>query len=202
MLDYCEKNSVEPEQIKPLITKSLKEKLEVNARELNFLPKVATITDMMNMDAFDAYKVYIALKSHFNSDYDFNKYHGKTSVSLDSFLKRSDRHSLVRWVESTKKIHKTFSYLILSIQKVGLVILMTKSIWIIEREVESLKYTYQNDLVDLLRKGKDIDDILNVKDGQHPLLLKQFFGKNVDIETMVILDSLFSYCKNWDRDIE
>ena len=60
----------------------------------------------------------------------------------------------------------------------------------------------RNDLVDLLRKGKDIDDILSVKDGQHPLLLKQFFGKNVDIETMVILDSLFSYCNNWDRDIE
>ena len=67
---------------------------------------------------------------------------------------------------------------------------------------QSLKYTYQNDLVDLLRKGKDIDNILNVKDGQHPLLLKQFFGKNVDIETMVILDSLFSYCKKWDRDID
>ena len=43
LLDYCEKNSVEPEQIKPLITKSLKEKLEVNARELHFLPKVATL---------------------------------------------------------------------------------------------------------------------------------------------------------------
>ena len=43
LLDYCEKNSVEPEQIKPLITKSLKEKLEVNARELNFFPKVATL---------------------------------------------------------------------------------------------------------------------------------------------------------------
>ena len=39
----CEKNKIEPEQIKPLVTKSLKEKLEVNARELNFLPKVATL---------------------------------------------------------------------------------------------------------------------------------------------------------------
>ena len=43
LLDYCEKNSVEPEQIKPLITKSLKEKVEVDARNLNFLPKVATL---------------------------------------------------------------------------------------------------------------------------------------------------------------
>tara|TARA_Y100001937_G_C7061520_1_gene303960 strand:- start:302 stop:535 length:234 start_codon:yes stop_codon:yes gene_type:complete len=43
VIDYCEKNKIEPEQIKSLVTKSLKEKLEVNARELNFLPKVATL---------------------------------------------------------------------------------------------------------------------------------------------------------------
>ena len=43
VIDYCEKNKIEPEQIKPLVTKSLKEKLEVNARELNFLPKFATL---------------------------------------------------------------------------------------------------------------------------------------------------------------
>ena len=28
VIDYCEKNKIEPEQIKPLVTKSLKEKLE------------------------------------------------------------------------------------------------------------------------------------------------------------------------------
>ena len=43
LIDYCDKNQVEPEQIKPLITKSLKEKVEVDARNLNFLPKVATL---------------------------------------------------------------------------------------------------------------------------------------------------------------
>ena len=43
LIDYCNKNQIEPEQIKPLITKSLKEKVEVDARNLNFLPKVATL---------------------------------------------------------------------------------------------------------------------------------------------------------------
>ena len=43
LVDYCSKNQIEPEQIKPLITKSLKEKVEVDARNLNFLPKVATL---------------------------------------------------------------------------------------------------------------------------------------------------------------
>ena len=79
--------------------------------------------------------------------------------------------------------------------KVGLVILLTITYVEYCKRRQSLKYTYQNDLVDLLRKGKDIDDILNVKDGQHPLLLKQFFGKNVDIETMVILIHYFHIVK-------
>ena len=80
---------------------------------------------MMNMDAFDAYKIYIALKSHFNSDYDFNKYHGKTSVTLDSFLKRSDRSFLVELVENIKMILNNFSSLILYLTlKVGLETLM------------------------------------------------------------------------------
>ena len=43
LVDYCNKNQIEPEQIKPLITKSLKEKVEVDARNLNFLSKVATL---------------------------------------------------------------------------------------------------------------------------------------------------------------
>ena len=158
---------------------------------------------MMNMDAFDAYKVYIALKSHFNSDYDFNKYHGKTSVSLDSFLKRSDRHFFGKVGRKYKDDTKEFFISNFINDPKGWIGNFTDSNYVEYcKRRQSLKYKYQNDLVDLLRKGKDIDNILSVKDGQHPLLLKQFFGKNVDIETMVILDSLFSYCNNWDRDIE
>lgn len=43
VLDYCEKNQIEPDTIKPLISKSLKEKIESNARDLNYLPRVAQL---------------------------------------------------------------------------------------------------------------------------------------------------------------
>ena len=43
ILDYCEKNQMEPDSIAPLISKPLKEKIEADARELNFLPRVATL---------------------------------------------------------------------------------------------------------------------------------------------------------------
>ena len=43
ILDYCEKNQMEPDSIAPLISNPLKEKIEADARELNFLPRVATL---------------------------------------------------------------------------------------------------------------------------------------------------------------
>ena len=43
VLLYCKDNKIEPEKVSSLITKGLKEKIEANARELNFLPKVARL---------------------------------------------------------------------------------------------------------------------------------------------------------------
>ena len=40
---YCEKTGIEPVTTAKLLTKSLKEKIEANAIELNYLPKVAKI---------------------------------------------------------------------------------------------------------------------------------------------------------------
>jgi len=43
ILEYCDQHQMEPDAIAPLISKPLKEKLEADARELNFLPRVATL---------------------------------------------------------------------------------------------------------------------------------------------------------------
>jgi len=43
VLDYCQRNDLEPDTVGNLISKSLKEKIEANARDLNFLPKQAQL---------------------------------------------------------------------------------------------------------------------------------------------------------------
>jgi hypothetical protein len=43
VLHYCEKEGIEPESVGPLISKGLKEKIEANARDLNFLPRQAQL---------------------------------------------------------------------------------------------------------------------------------------------------------------
>ena len=43
VLDYCQRNAIEPDTVSNLISKSLKEKIEANARDLNFLPRQAQL---------------------------------------------------------------------------------------------------------------------------------------------------------------
>ena len=43
VLWYCAKEGIEPDTVGSLISKGLKEKIEANARELNFLPKQAQL---------------------------------------------------------------------------------------------------------------------------------------------------------------
>ena len=43
VLWYCTKQGIEPDTVGSLISKSLKEKIEANARELNFLPSQAQL---------------------------------------------------------------------------------------------------------------------------------------------------------------
>jgi|TARA_B100000424_G_C22824072_1_gene440651 hypothetical protein len=43
VLDYCTEKEIEPDQITHLINRTLKDKIKMNAQDLNFLPKTATL---------------------------------------------------------------------------------------------------------------------------------------------------------------
>lgn len=43
ILEYCKENYLEPDDITSLISKSLKDKLEMDFREANYLPKQAQL---------------------------------------------------------------------------------------------------------------------------------------------------------------
>tara|TARA_R100001377_G_scaffold55593_1_gene32931 strand:+ start:499 stop:711 length:213 start_codon:yes stop_codon:yes gene_type:complete len=43
VLWFCNKQGIEPDTVGSLISKSLKEKIEANARDLNFLPRQAQL---------------------------------------------------------------------------------------------------------------------------------------------------------------
>jgi hypothetical protein len=43
VLWYCQTQEIEPDSVKGLVSKALKEKIEANARDLNFLPRQAQL---------------------------------------------------------------------------------------------------------------------------------------------------------------
>jgi KaiC/GvpD/RAD55 family RecA-like ATPase len=43
VLEYCKENYIEPDEVTKLISKSLKDKIEMDFRELNYLPKQAQL---------------------------------------------------------------------------------------------------------------------------------------------------------------
>ena len=154
------------------------------------------------MEAYDAYKIYHALKLHFTSDYDYNKYNGKANVSVDSFLKRNDRPFFGRVSRKYKDDTKDFFISNFIVNPKGWVGNFNDENYLNwKKRNQSLKYNYKSELVELFHKVSTFDEIFH-NGSQHPLLLKQFMAKKLSMETVAILESLLGFCDRFDKQIE
>ena len=141
----------------------------------------------------------------FRSDYDYNKYHGKAKVTVDSYLKRKDKPFFAKVARKYLTPENTKNFFISNF-------IVNPKGWVgnfneqnyddYRKRNQSLKYNYTNELHELFQKISVFDELFHVKEGQHPLLLKQFLAKKVSIETMCIMENLLEYCKYWNEDIE
>lgn len=154
-------------------------------------------------DAFEAYRLYVALRSHFNTkSYDYFKYEGRVRTAKSSFLKRPDQfwfHKLAQRRDKFEFLLSNFVYG--SDNWIGSILQNVES----ERNLkdyiktrDSLSYTFKNDLN---RFGCSFDSSLEVKEGQHPLLLKLLLRKQITLETFTILEDLCGFTKKWNRRI-
>jgi len=154
------------------------------------------------MEAYDAYKIYHALKLHFTSDYDYNKYNGKANVSVDSFLKRNDRPFFGRVSRKYKDDTKDFFISNFIVNPKGWVGNFNEENYLNwKKRNQSLKYNYKSELVELFHKVESFDEIFQ-GNGQHPLLLKQLMSKRISLETVSILESILGFCRGFDKEIE
>ena len=154
------------------------------------------------MNEFDACQLYMALKLHFTTKYDYFKYNGKTKFTVAQFNKRKDKYQFVKLARkySHADLVEFFcANLIRGKQWIGD---FSKDNWLEHQKViQSLEYTYKNDLEKLLTNGEKFDIMFECGQGSHPRLLKQYLGKKISLETMVILDKVLSYKKNFDKAI-
>jgi len=155
------------------------------------------------MEPIDVYIMYCAMKAHFSrKDYDFNKYGGKTKVSRDSFFKRKDRHFFVKLSRKYKTTIEIKNYYISNFikDKRGYIANFSddnyKS-WLLKRSG-----FFEQFIIELSPYIKEFQPLFEVEGNNHPKLLKEFLGSRVSLETMIVLDELVEYGKNWDKLLE
>lgn len=162
---------------------------------------------------FEVFKIYLAVKNHFTTDsYDFSKYGGRVTARLESFTKRSDRyffHKLSkRFNERDILDYFVSNFAVDSRKWVGNLINNegTENYTKFKKYKESFDYHFRNDCVsirnDLDSRGISFDDGFHVHSGQHPRVLRLLIQKKIHLQTAIILDTVLSYSKVWNKEID
>lgn len=153
------------------------------------------------MDAYDAYKKFLAIKLHFKNDkYDYFKYRGSVKVTRASFDTRNDKYHF----HKLSKKPDLELFLACNIRD-------DNDIWVgnlfdeicidkfrnTQKKLQSLEYMFKNDM----SQFESLDEAFIVKNGDYPKLLNMFNRNEVMIETMVILNDTCKIFDYWDKNI-
>jgi hypothetical protein len=163
------------------------------------------------MTAHECYRTYLAFKNHFNKEnFDYFKYKGKVNASIEAFNKRKDRYFFEKLSRQKNDIEIKEFFLASFIECSD-----SQKLWIREiincgntyynswkSRVDSLTYRFSQDINLLWEHCSDLDELLKCESGKHPQLLKLHSINKITIETMVILDLILHYVKNYDRILE
>ena len=152
------------------------------------------------MEPIDVYLMYCAMKAHFGkNDYDFITYNGKSRVSRNSFYKRKDRYFFVKLSRKYKESDDIKNYLVSNfiVEQRGYVANFN------DRNYETWKdkrNNFYNIFTEEIRPFvNNFNPIFEAKKNEHPLLLKEYLGKRVSIETLIVLEELVDFTKSWNR---
>jgi hypothetical protein len=160
---------------------------------------------MMNMTDYEAYKMYLALKAHFQTEkYNVIEQRGHIRASYKNFVGSGKSFELKKLVGQYKD-KEVCDFMVANFTEGdhwGGVFDVNahreyKS-W--QRRIESLRYIFGQDLDKLQIMSEDEQcDLTSFTEGRHPLILRAYLGKHICLETLVILDSLLGLCAEYDQ---
>ena len=152
------------------------------------------------MEAIDVYLMYCAMKAHFGkTDYDFVTYHGKTRIKRDSFYKRKDRGFFVKISRKYKTEENVKNYFVSNFIKDGKGYVSNFSDENYEEWKDKRANFYNQFVLEIRPFVKNFNPLFVIKDDEHPILLKEYLGKRVSLETLIILDELVEFTKTWNK---
>ena len=165
------------------------------------------------MLGYDAYKIYIAVKSHFNSEYDFSLYNGRIKTSVSAYEDRSDRYMFEKLGERYTKPQMIGMFVSNLIKKenlwVGDLIVSDDAIDIYQdwmARVKGLGHLFELEMKNVIdfvySKNVPFTSLFECKNGTHPNAFRMLQQNLIELETFVVLDSLFNLCDRWDGQID
>ena len=148
------------------------------------------------MDPFDSYKLYNALKLHFDSDaYDAVKYNFHTTVNPNSFFKRKDKYYFAKLAKNYPKDLKEFyvSQFVNDIKYVrDMMDPTSRKIYLEYKRIhESIHRVFEQDINTLV--DNNFDTLMESNNNQTPLVIQKWMEEDITLETVVVLNSLTGF---------
>jgi len=158
------------------------------------------------MDPFDVYKIYLALKLHFTTEsYDITKHKFAAKGKKETFLKRKDLivlRKLARDFDRQTIIDILVANFVTGDRWGGMFdteAMKTYEKW--KARQQSMGYTFEQDL-NTIQTRMEIQNVEDATvDTQHPLILKMLLGRQITLETVVILNKKLNFCNDYKDDL-
>ena len=158
------------------------------------------------MEAYNAYKLYLGLKLHFQNDkYDFQRFNGGVRSSPESFYKRKDRWFFEKLVKRYKneQVKEFFiSNFIAGDRYGGLHTENSDAVytdW--KKRMQSVTYSFKSDLEVLLKSVDHFDDLF-MKNDQYPVILLKLYQGEIQLETFLILNQMLNFFPQFDKELD
>ena len=159
-------------------------------------------------EGFNAYKLYLAVKNHFTTNYDFFKYNGKVNAKEDSFLKRRDKFFFAKLQRkyNNDQLRDLFVSNFADGEDFWIGNVLTQKAESVYTEWKArqmkLSYILEQDLEFLLdyynERNLDFNSLFVMENG-HPILLQCVLRNDIYVETMIIIDRVLNYSRRWNK---
>ena len=154
------------------------------------------------MTEFEAYRMYLALKAHFQTDdYDVVKMRGRIRASRKSFDGLGKEFAFRRLVKVYDTEESVCNFMVANFVQgnhwggvFDVEAAKTFSSW--QRRNQSLSYIFKQELEQLFNEAQDhgvVDIFKSDHSGVHPFILRAFLRRSIGPETLVILNKIENF---------
>jgi hypothetical protein len=159
------------------------------------------------MSAYMCCCLYRALKLHFTTEYDFNKYRGKVKYTVDQFNKNKHKYVYEKLAKkySDDELKKFFLANFLKNETVWVQDLLSHEAY--ENYVEynkkqqSLSYIFESDLLNIFSE-ENHKKLFTTKSNDFPSLLTKLLRNEVCTETVIIMNEFMDFLPKWEKNIK